>query len=159
MRTIAESRHAWLHCKSMNVSGYILRLHNETLNTLVPSVAAVKCILCVQNGSACPSNARHLDGVGSAHPPEPVGVTQLLRRRFRQTRVRVYDGFLAKERKSPTYITKIGNRVFIETGKASIEKADTKFAVQLAKRPTFNLLEHDTTEQPNPEQSHRGQLC
>ena len=56
--------------------------------------------------------------------------------------------FLAKERKTPTEIAKIGNRVFIEAGKAPIEKAGTKFAVQLAKRPTFNVLEHDTTQQP-----------
>jgi hypothetical protein len=33
-------------------------------------------------------------------------------------------------------------------GKAPIEKAGTKFAVQLTIRPTFNVLEHDTAQQP-----------
>jgi len=56
--------------------------------------------------------------------------------------------FLAKERKGPTEISKIRNRVFIEAGEASIEKAGTKFTVQLAIRPTFDVLEYDTTQQP-----------
>jgi hypothetical protein len=56
--------------------------------------------------------------------------------------------FLAKERKSPTEITEIRNRVFIEAGETAIERAGTKFTVQLAIRPTFNVLEHNTTQQP-----------
>jgi hypothetical protein len=56
--------------------------------------------------------------------------------------------FLAKERKGPTEISKIWNRVFIEAGEASIEKAGTKFTVQLAIRPTFDVLEYDTAQQP-----------
>src|ERR1700756_1845096 len=42
------------------------------------------------------------------------------------------SAFLAKERKGPTQIAKIWNRVFIKTGEAPIEKAGSQLAVKFA---------------------------
>src|SRR5262249_26980478 len=62
--------------------------------------------------------------------------------------VDLLSAFLAKERKSPTQIAKIWNRVLVKAGKASIQKAGAQFPVKLTIRPTFNVLKHQTTQQP-----------
>ena len=58
------------------------------------------------------------------------------------------SALLAKERKRPTQITEIGNRVLIKTGEAPIEKAGSQFAMKLAVGPSFEVFEHHTTQQP-----------
>src|ERR1700688_4080135 len=55
---------------------------------------------------------------------------------------------LPKREKSPTQIAKVWNRVLIKACEATIEKAGSQFAVQLTIRPTFNVLEHHTAQQP-----------
>jgi hypothetical protein len=62
--------------------------------------------------------------------------------------VDLLSAFLAKERKSPTEIAKIWNRVLIKAGKASIQKAGAQFPLKLTIRPTFDVLKHNTTQQP-----------
>jgi hypothetical protein len=62
--------------------------------------------------------------------------------------VNLLSAFLAKERKSPTQIAKIWNRILIKAREASIEKADSQFVVQFTVGPTFDVLKHHTAQQP-----------
>src|SRR5260370_2548399 len=62
--------------------------------------------------------------------------------------VDLLGALLAKEGKSPTQIAKIWNWVLIKACEAAIEKAGSQFAVKLTIRPTFNVLEHHTAQQP-----------
>ena len=62
--------------------------------------------------------------------------------------VDLLSALLAKQSKGPTQIAKIWNRVFIKSGEASIQQTGSQFAVKLAIRPTFDVFEHHTTQQP-----------
>src|SRR5271166_2783946 len=55
---------------------------------------------------------------------------------------------LAKERKSPTPIAKIWNRILIKAREAAIQKAGSQFAVKFPIRPAFDMLEHHAPQQP-----------
>src|SRR6516162_9727642 len=54
--------------------------------------------------------------------------------------VDLLGAFLAKERKSPTQIAKIWNRVFIKAREAPIQEAGSQFVLQFAIRPAFNVF-------------------